>query len=103
MKKHLMFLFGLLGACAASTGVGNGLTRLHQEPENCQFLYTMTSSAKTYDIDDAYDYLEQSIIDQHKQGDSYCIVEESTSSNPSAIFGPKQTYKFKVKVYNCNK
>lgn len=102
-NKTLICMFGLLSACAATTDAGNGLIKLTQEPKNCQFLYTMTTSAKTYDIDDAYDYLEQGILDQSEQGDSYYIAEESKSDNPDAILGPKQTYKFKVKVYNCNK
>ena len=103
MKKVMICFCGLITACAATTDAGKGLIKLGQEPKNCEFLYTMTSNAKTYDIDDAYEYLEQSITDQHKQGDSYYIVSETTSSNPSAILGPKQTYNFKVKVYNCNK
>ncbi len=103
IKKFLMFLLCVLSACALTTDAGNGLNRLNQEPNNCEFLYTINSNATAYDIDDAYEYLEKSIIDQDKQGDSYYIVKQETVNNPSAIFGPKQTYKFKTKVYNCSK
>jgi len=101
--KKLLCLCLVLTACAATTGAGNGFNRLKSEPKDCQFLYTINSNATTYDIDDAYEYLEKSIIDQDKQGDSYYIVKEDIVSNPSAIFGPKQTYKFKAKIYNCSK
>ena len=100
MKKAFCLMF-LLSACATMTDAGSGLNRLKQEPKNCEFLYTMNSSATVYDIDDAYKYLENNILEQEKLGDSYLIVKEDTSRNPSAILGPKNTYKFKVKVYNC--
>ena len=102
MKKVFCLLF-LVSACAMTTGAGNGLSRLKDEPKNCEFLYTINSSATTYDIDDAYQYLEQNILEQEKQGDSYMITKEETQANPSEIFGPKNTYKFKTKVYNCEK
>lgn len=100
MKKAVC-LMCLLSACATMTGAGNGLTRLNQEPKNCEFLYTLNSNATVYDIDDAYEYLENNILEQEKLGDSYLIVKEDIASNPSAILGPKNIYKFKVKVYNC--
>lgn len=100
MKKAFCLLF-VLSACATMTDGGNGLNRLSQEPKNCEFLYTMNSNATVYDIDDAYEYLENNILEQEKQGDSYLIIKEEIVKNPSAIFGPKNTYKFKVKVYNC--
>nr|MBQ0091294.1 hypothetical protein [Candidatus Enterousia merdequi] len=104
MKKSLFIISMLvLSACAGTTGAGNGLTRLENEPKNCEFLYTIDSSSSTYDIDDAYDYLEKSILDQNSFGDSYYIEKEKISENVGAVFGPKQTYKFKAKVYACNK
>ena len=73
------------------------------EPKNCEYLYTLDSSATTYNISDAYDYLEKSILEQNKFGDSYYISNEDILKNAGAIFGPRETYKFKVKVYNCKK
>ena len=101
MKKILVSLL-LLGACA-TTNVENGLNRLENEPKNCKFLYTMDSTATSYKLSGALDYVEKSILEQDKQGDSYYIVKQDIFENPDAIFGPKSTYKFKVKVYNCKK
>ena len=102
MKKILGALF-VVSACATMTGAGSGLNRLNQEPKNCEFLYTLNSNATVYNIDDAYKSLETNILEQEKLGDSYLIIKEETVANPGAIFGPKNTYKFKVKVYNCEK
>ena len=103
MKKTLLFC-GLiaLSACATATKEGNGLTRLQSEPKNCEYLYSLDSSVTTYKLSSAYDYVEKSILEQKKLGDSYYIVDESVLDNVGAIFGPEHTYKFKVKVYNCN-
>ncbi|MBQ6110723.1 MAG: hypothetical protein IJL05_05095 [Alphaproteobacteria bacterium] len=103
MKKYMICFCGLLAACATSTGAGSGLTRLTQEPKDCTFLYTMTSDITNYSKEDVYNYLEQKILNQQKVGDSYYIVKESVIDNIGAIFGPKQTYNLKVKVYNCQK
>lgn len=102
--KKIVTCFVMLGlaACAAQTKIDNGLTRLEHEPMNCKFLYTLNTSATTYKIVDAYDYIEKSILEQEYYGDSYYITEENIADNVSAIFGPEHTYKFKVKVYNCN-
>lgn len=105
MKKTIA-LISLLGlcACATTTDNGNGLTMLTQEPENCEFLYTLDSVSTTYKIEDAYAYIEKSIIEnQMFFGDSYLIVDENVTENPGAVFGPGNTFKFKVKVYKCNK
>ena len=104
MKKiaGLMFAVVLLG-CAAATDAGSGLNRLDKEPNNCDFLYTMNSSATTYSLSGAYDYLENLILEQEKTGDSYYIVNQNVIENEDAVFGPKNTFKFKVKVYNCEK
>ncbi len=104
MKKILILTsLVVLSACAGTTDAGNGLTRLNVEPKNCEYLYTLDSSATTYNISDAYDYLEKSILEQNKFGDSYYISNEDILKNAGAIFGPRETYKFKVKVYNCKK
>ena len=103
MKKSLICLCGLLVACASTTGSETGLTRLYREPKNCTFLYNMTSDITNYTKEDVYNYLEQRILNQQKPADSYYVVNESIADNIGAIFGPKQTYTIKVKVYNCNK
>ena len=105
MKKTLLYcaVFGLT-ACVTQTNDGNRLTRLETEPKNCEFLYTLDSSATTYKLTDAYDYLEKMILEQNTLGDSYYIVKENTVDNVNRpLFGPDHTYKFKVKVYNCDK
>lgn len=104
MKKSIVLL-SLIGlcACATTTDSGNGLTRLTEEPKNCEFLYTLDSSVTTYKLTDAQDYVEKVILKQKVLGDSYYIVNENILDNAGAIFGPDHTYEFKVKVYNCNK
>ena len=57
MKKSILLSL-LLAACAVATDAGNGLTRLNTEPKDCEYLYTIDSSAITYNVSDAYDYLE---------------------------------------------
>ncbi len=105
MKKSLV-LMSLIGLCACATtqNAGNGLTRLTEEPKNCEFLYTLDSSVTTYKLSGAYDYIEKSILENTSLiGDSYYIVNEDVIDNVGAIFGPEHTYKFKVKVYDCIK
>jgi hypothetical protein len=103
MKKLVSICVSLvLCACAQSTGAGNGLTRLNSEPKNCEFLYTIDSSVSTYKIADAYDFIEKRIMEEKGFGDSYFIDQEDIMKNPGAIFGPKNTYKLKAKVYKCN-
>ena len=104
MKKSIA-LISLIGlcACATTTDAGNGLNRLETEPTNCEFLYNLDSNVTTYKIADAYDYIEKSILEQKSLGDSYYISNENVVDNVGAVFGPEHTYKFKVKVYNCNK
>lgn len=103
--KKTMCLISLLGLCACATGgtkTENGLIRLDAEPKNCQFLYNLDSSVTTYKLSDAYNYVEQSILENKSLGDSYYVVSENTVDNVGAIFGPEHIYKFKIKVYNCN-
>ena len=105
MKKTvaLMSLLALC-ACATTTNNENGLRVLSEEPKDCEFLYTLDSVSTTYKLEDAYAYIEKSILEnQMFFGDSYYIVDENVSDNAGAIFGPEHTYKFKVKVYKCNK
>jgi len=104
MKKYLSVISLIaLSACATATDAGNGLVRLDAEPKDCEYLYTIDSNATTYKLADAYDYVEKSILEQEKQGDSYYVLKQTISENPDAVFGPKNTFKFKVKVYNCQK
>ena len=104
MKKYISVISLIaLSSCATSTDAGNGLTRLTTEPKNCEYLYTLDSSATNYKLEGAYEYLEKTILEQEKIGDSYYIVKHDITEIPDAIFGPKNTFKFKVKVYNCQK
>ena len=74
------------------------------KPKNCEFLYDLDSSVTTYKLTDAYDYIEKSILERNGLGDSYYIDQETISDNTNrALFAPEHIYKFKVKVYNCNK
>lgn len=105
MKKIILSCAVIgLAACATTTDAGNGLTRLENEPKNCEFLYDLDSSVTTYKLTDAYDYIEKSILERNGLGDSYYIAQETVVDNVDrALFAPEHTYKFKVKVYNCNK
>ena len=101
MKKLLICSVFALAACVATTNTG--LTRLETEPKDCEFLYTIDTSFADYNMNKAYEFLEQKILEQHTIGDSYSIVKQDVSENLDAIFGPKSPYKFKTKVYNCKK
>ena len=102
MKKFvLLSAVAVVCGCAESTKVGNGLVRLNSEPTNCEFLYTIDSSVSTYKIADAYDFLEKRILEEKGFGDSYYISTQDSVKNAGAIFGPKNTYKLKAKVYKC--
>ena len=101
MKKLLICSVFALAACATATDAGSGLVRLENEPKYCEYLYTIDTSFADYNMNKAYDFLEQKILEQHSIGNSYYIVKQDTSENLDAIFGPKNTYKFKTKVYNC--
>lgn len=105
MKKSIFLLsLAALCGCATTQNLGNGLTRLNEEPKNCDFLYNLDSSVTTYKLSGAYDYIEKSILENKDLiGDSYLIVNEDVIDNVGAIFGPEHTYKFKVKVYDCIK
>jgi hypothetical protein len=104
MKKILLFLpILVIGACATTTDEGNGLAKLTQEPKDCEYLYTLDTSMTSYDIDDAYNFMEKRILEDEGKGDSYYISEQNIRKNPEAIFGPKNTYRIKAKVYNCKK
>ncbi|MBR3511036.1 MAG: hypothetical protein IKN73_03160 [Alphaproteobacteria bacterium] len=103
MKKFLFCLILALSACATTTDSETGLVKLNEEPKNCEFLYTIDTSVTDYKVEDAYVFLEKRILEQRLIGDSYYIVQQDTVENPEAIFGPKETYKFKTKVYNCQK
>ena len=106
MKKSIALL-SLLGLCACTTTTesGSGLTRLTEEPKDCEFLYTLDSVVTNYNISDGYEYIERSILEQKSFiGDSYYIVDENITDNVGrTIFGPEHVYKFKVKVYKCEK
>ena len=104
MKKTITLL-SLVGLCACATTdkTPSGLTRLETEPKDCEFLYNLDSSVTTYKLSDAYEFIEKTILEQKSLGDSYYIANENVLDNVGAIFGPEHTYKFRIKVYNCNK
>lgn len=101
--KKIVLLPVLLAACAGTTDINNGIKRLNTEPKDCKFLYTLDSSVSNYDIDNVYDFVEKQIMERDGLGDSYYIASSKEIENQGAIFGPKYTYKMKVKVYNCKK
>lgn len=104
MKKTMLFISVIaLYACATTTSEPTGITRLKQEPKNCEYLYNVDTTMTSYNINDAYEFLEKRIIEQDNIGDSYYISGEDVLDNTEAIFGPKHTFKLKAKVYNCNK
>ena len=103
MKKLLILSSVVLAACVETAKEETGIIRLYSEPKNCEFLYTVTTSVTNYDITDAYDYIENRILEHNPVGDTYYIAKEETVKNEGAIFGPENTFKFQTKVYNCRK
>ena len=104
MKKYMTIIsLVALSACATTTDSGTGLVRLDSEPKNCEFLYTLDSNVTNYKLSNAYEYLEKTILEQEKIGDSYYIVKQDITEKTDTFFGPDKTFKFKVKVYNCQK
>ena len=102
MKRLLLFL--LLVGCGGYIQNENGsenIKRLDSKPDNCTFLYKIESDVSVYDEDDARRYLENRIMDQEKTGNAYWIVSLRTRQNPSAIFGPKNSFIFVANVYDC--
>ena len=92
-----------LAACATTVKPDNGLKMVDTEPTDCEFLYNLNSSITNYRMMDKREYIEKTILEQKNIGDTYYIASEDVVNNPGAVFGPEQTYKFKVKVYKCNK
>lgn len=102
--KKLLLLSLLLADCSGYVQNENGsenIKRLDAKPNNCTMLYKLESDVSVYDRDDALRYLENRIADQENPGNAYWIVSERTRQNPSAIFGPKNTFIFVANVYNC--
>lgn len=102
MKKILLclFLIGCSGYIQNENGSEN-LKKLDTKPNDCTFLYKIESDVSVYDEDDARRYLENRIADQENPGNAYWIVSQKTKQNPSAIFGPKNTFIFVANVYDC--
>jgi len=104
MKKFLfiipMVLFGCGGYVQNENGSEN-LVRFEEKPTKCTFLYKLESDVSVYDEDDAFRYLENRIMDQEKPGNAYWVISQRTRQNPSAIFGPKETYVLVANVYDC--
>ena len=103
MKKIFILSAICLASCYGTTDSGTGLVRLNAEPKNCEFLYTLNTTVLNYKIDDAYEFMEKRIMEQHVVGDSYYIVNQEVSKDEDVLFGPDNTYKFKTKVYKCKK
>ena len=103
--KKITLCCAVLGltACPTNTNTDNGLKMATTEPTDCEFLYNLNSSITNYRLMDKHEYIEKTILEQKQIGDTYYIVSEDITNNPGAVFGPEQTYKFKVKVYSCNK
>ena len=104
MKKTILLCSAIaLCACATATDSGTGITRLKQEPKDCEYLYNVDTTMTSYSSADAYEFLEKRIIEQDGLGDSYYVSDEDILDNIDAVFGPKHTFKIKAKVYNCDK
>lgn len=102
MKKILYFIFVLVcTSCAWSTKEGYGLVKLDSEPKDCEFLYEIKSDFTGYSEQDAFDFVEKRIVEENAFGDTYYIVKQDVVENEDAIFGSKNTYKLKAKVYSC--
>lgn len=104
MKKALFLIPLVLFGCGGYVQNENGsenLIRFEDKPYDCRFLYNLESDVAVYDEDDAIRYLENKIAEQENPGNAYWIVSQKTRHNPSAIFGPKETYVFKASVYDC--
>ncbi|MCQ2574480.1 MAG: hypothetical protein MJ156_00020 [Alphaproteobacteria bacterium] len=97
----MIFLFGC--SQTVSTKEDFSLTELQKEPNNCEFLYKITSKSTVYSEEAAKKYLKETIHTQDTFGDSYFIVNKDIIHNDEAIFGPKNTYSFKANVYKCKK
>ena len=100
-KTTLLCSLIALCACATTTDSGNGLLRLKSQPDDCQYLYAINTSVSTYKMIDAYDFLEKRILDHKELGDAYFVESEEVEKNEDAVFGPRNTYKLKAKVYKC--
>ena len=99
--KKIIVICGVLASCAWSSQEGSGLVKLDYEPTNCEFLYAIKSDFSGYSAQDAYNFVEKRIVEENALGDSYYIEKQDIVENTGAIFGPKNTYKIKAKVYNC--
>lgn len=101
--KKLLLLSLVLGACATTTEEPvTGITRLNQEPKDCKYIYDLGTTMKSYNLKDAYEFMEKEIIERDL-GDSYYVLDEKILDNKDAVFGPKNTFKIKARVYNCKK
>ncbi len=102
--KKILVLSLLMCGCSGYIQNENGsenIKRLDSKPSNCTMLYKIESDVSVYDRGDALRYLENRISDQENPGNAYFIVSERMRQNPSAIFGPKNTFILVANVYEC--
>ena len=107
MKKIILVCFcGALLSCSLSSNDMEEKTRLvklNYEPQDCEFLYEIKSDFSGYSEQSAIDFVEKRIVEENGFGDTYYISKQDVVENDGAVFGPKNTYKIKAKVYNCKK
>ena len=103
MKKLscLFVIFALVSCSWFAKEEKTGLIKLDYEPKNCEFLYEIRSDFTGYSEQDAFNFIEKRIVEENALGNTYYITKQDVVENEGAIFGPKNTYKMKAKVYNC--
>ena len=106
MKKCLKFgLVALVliscGNYVKNHGGSENLVRFDVEPVGCKMLYKMQTIASYYEIEDAYRYLENNIVENGTEANAYWVEKQTTKQNEGTVFGPERSFVFNVRVYNC--
>lgn len=109
MKKvGFLGLFLALTACVNTVGLVSGaenLVELKEEPTACKYLYEITSNTSVYNVSDAKRYLMNQIVEmdiaKNIQSNAFFISETEIKENGEAVFGPRNNYMNKAKVYLC--
>ena len=103
-KLFPFFAAALLVACSNTVSPTPGsedIVRLNSEPEGCRFLYKLDTESAVYKSEDAEIYLKNRIASQPIPGNSFWLISERSRENPSAVFGPKNTFLITANVYEC--